>query len=208
MDISRSNVMRPANVLVVAAAIAMLGQLALGAWVLARGVEQNMPPRALAHATTELEKVTGGKVLEIRVADEKGAPAFEAALAKDNAIIYMRIAAVGDQVTHIKVSELPQWLLDYHLEAYMRSIDKADVPLADAIVKAEELAAAPAIGAGIAKPLSATNPMLAYYVETIKGNKRLVAAIDATSGAFIEHPESLFEPHTPVNLARRLAEAE
>jgi len=53
--------------------------------------------------------------------------------------------------------------------------------------------------------LGGTNAVLAYFVETIKGSKRHQLAVDATTGAMIANPESLYEPHTPVQLARRLA---
>jgi hypothetical protein len=117
----------------------------------------------------------------------------------------MRIESPSDNVTEIKVRDLPPWLLNYHLEAYMRSIAKAEVPLDAAIVKAEARDHAPAIDAGIAKPLGGSNAVLAYFVETLKGTRRKELAVDATSGAFIANPESLYEPHTPVELARRLA---
>jgi hypothetical protein len=185
--------------------LAALSLLMLTPSTPARDTEPVVPVGALAHAAKAIEPATGGKVLEIRVTDATGAPAFEAALAKDDAVLYMRIESVNDHVTEIKVRDLPPWLLNYHLEAYMHSIDKAQVPLADAIVKAEQRASGPAIDAGLAKPLSGTNAVLAYFVETMKGGKRQALAIDATSGAFIANPESLFEPHTPVTLVRRLA---
>jgi uncharacterized membrane protein YkoI len=163
-----------------------------------------VPMDALAHAAATLESSTGGKTLEIRLADEKGDPAFEAALAKDDAVVYMRIASVGDNVTEIQVKDLPPWLLDYHMEAYLRSVNEAKIPITVAIAKAQARAGAPAIGAGIAKPLSGTNAVLAYYVETIQGTRRKTLAVDAKSGNFISNPDSLFEPYTPVKLARRL----
>jgi hypothetical protein len=67
---------------------------------------------------------------------------------------------------------------------------------------AEERASAPAIGAGLAKPLSGTNAVLAYWVETIKDRDRERLAVDARSGAFIANPEALYVPYTPVKLAR------
>jgi uncharacterized membrane protein YkoI len=190
----------------VACVLTVIGQLALSpAAVAARAGGADVPPRALANATMALEQQTGGKVLEIRLADEKGAPNFEAAVKQNDAIVYMRIATPSNDVTEINISELPQWMTDYKLTAYMRSIDKAKVPLPDAIVQAEEHSAAPAIGAGLARPLDGTNAVLAYYVETIKGDKRVLSAIDAQTGAFISDPKSLYEPHTPVKLPRRLA---
>jgi uncharacterized membrane protein YkoI len=187
------------------ALLAVLSQLMPGHGTAASDTEAVVLPRALAHAVMAMQETTGGKVIEVRLADEKGAPVFEAVLKKEDNLVYMRIESVSDDVTEIKVSNLPPWMLTYRLEAYMRSIDKAKVSLADAIVKAEEYAAAPAIGARIAKPLSGTNAVLAYYVETIKGEKRQLAAIDAENGAFISNPETLYEPRTPVKLVRRLA---
>jgi uncharacterized membrane protein YkoI len=151
-----------------------------------------------------VEENVGGKTLEIRLADEKGDPVFETALKKEDHLVYMRIER-DDVMTEINVSELPPWLVDYKLDAYMRSVDRAKVPLTQAIMAAEQRAKAPAIGAGIIKPLSGTNAVLAYYIETMKGKKRDVLAVDAQTGSPIANPEALYEPHTPVKLARRLA---
>lgn len=176
-----------------------------GPFARAAHTERIVPMGALAHAARALEQNTNGKILEIRLTDEAGAPAFEAAIAKDDAVIYMRIESVGDNVTEIKVRDLPPWLLNYHLEAYMRSIAKAVVPLERAIVKAESRAHAPAIDAGVAKPLSGTNSVLAYFVETAEAKARAQFAVDATTGAFFSNPDELYEPHTPIALSRRLA---
>ena len=73
-----------------------------------------------------------------------------------------------------------------------------EVPLDAAIVKAEARDHAPAVDAGIAKPLSGTNAVLAYFVETIKGSKPQQSAIDATTVevgvAICAHHE---QPHGP-----------
>jgi uncharacterized membrane protein YkoI len=117
----------------------------------------------------------------------------------------MRIESPGDNVTEIKVRDLPPWLLNYHMDAYVRSVSKTKVPLDQAISKAEARDNAPAIDAGIAKPLSGINAVLAYFVQTMKGSTRHDLAVDATTGAFIANPEELYEPHTPVDVAKRLA---
>ena len=166
-----------------------------------------VPMGALAHASAAFEQSTGGRVMEVRVANAPGAPAFEAAIAKGGAVLYMRIASPSEDVTEIDVNHLPSWLVSYHMDAYIRSISKAEVPLDAAIVKAEARDHAPAVDAGIAKPLSGTNAVLAYFVETIKGSKPQQSAIDATTGAFIANPDELYEPHKPIDLARRLAPA-
>jgi hypothetical protein len=49
----------------------------------------------------------------------------------------MRIEAPSDNVTEIKARDLPAWLLNYHMEAWIRSISKAQVPLDAAIRTAE-----------------------------------------------------------------------
>lgn len=177
----------------------------LGQQTLGRDAEPIVPMGALAHAAAALEKETGGRILEIRLADETGAPAFEAAVTKDGTVVYMRVASPSDDVSEIEVSHLPPWLQNYKLEAYRRSVSKARVAIDQAITKAEQSDQSPAIAAGIAKPLGGTNAVLAYFVETIKGSKRNQLAVDAITGAMIANPDSLFEPHTPVQLARRLA---
>ncbi len=171
----------------------------------ARDPQPPVPMGALAHAAAAFEKSTGGKILEIRLADTSGPPAFEAAILKGDGILYMRIASPDNHVTRIDVTKLPPWMQNYKLEAYARSAMKAQVPIEEAIDQAEKRARAPAIDAGIAKPLSGTNAVLAYFVETMSGTHRDTLAVDATTGAFIANPDSLYEPHTPVELARRLA---
>jgi uncharacterized membrane protein YkoI len=170
-------------------------------------VEQQevLPMGTLSSAIQAIEEESGGKLLEIRLMDEKGEPAFEAAVAQGDSIVYLRVASVGDVVTHISVRELPPWLQNYKMQAYMQSASRAKVPLAEAVLKAEAKAEAPAIGAGIAKPLGGSNAVLAYYVETLKGGKRQLLAVDAESGAMIANPEEVYEHWTPVRLARRLA---
>jgi uncharacterized membrane protein YkoI len=185
------------------ASIAVLG-LALSP-VQAKDETPALPMGALAHAAQAMEQDSGGKVLEIRLVDEKGEPAFEAAVAQADTVIYLRVTSVSDTVTHISIRELPPWLQNAGLEAYLKSAALAKVPLVDAISKAEAEAKAPAIGAGIAKPLSGGNSVLAYYVEALKGSKRRLLAVDAKTGALIANPETLYENWTPVKLARRLA---
>ena len=167
-----------------------------------------VPMGALAHAASALEGATAGKVLEIRLANTTGAPAFEAAILKDADVLYMRIQAPDEHVTQIDVSELPPWLVDFRLENYGRTASKAKVPLDEAIVSAEARALAPAVDAGIAKPIGGTNAVAAYFVQTAKGGRQQLLAVDAQTGAFIANPDELYAVHKPIDLARRLASAE
>jgi uncharacterized membrane protein YkoI len=162
-----------------------------------------VPMGALAHAAAALEQATGDRILEIRLANEAGSAAFEAALADGDSLRYMRITA-DDESTEIQVNDLPPWLHDYKLQAYMRSIGKEKVPIGSAILRAEHRQLAPATAAGIAKPLGGTNAVLAYFVQTYKDGKRALVMVDARSGTFIANPDELYEPPTPVELARRL----
>ena len=189
----------------VAACTIVAATLSATPWAWVQAASPIVPMGALAHATTELERESGGKVLEIRLVDEQGDPSFEAALTVDDAIHYMRIASVTANITEITVRELPEWLANYRLEAYMKSIEKARVPLAEAVGQVEQTAKAPAIAAGVAKPLSGGNAVLAYYVETMLGKKQEIHAIDATNGRMIANPEAVYEPRTPIKLLRRLA---
>src|ERR1700722_19022741 len=170
-----------------------------------RDAETVVPIGALAHAADVFQEETGGKVLEIRLADTAGAAGFEAAILKNGGVLYMRIGSPAAHVTEIDVKDLPPWLLNYHLEAYARSAVRAQVPIQEAIAKAEKRNDAPAIDAGIAKPLGGDNAVLAYFVETLNGSRRGGHAPDWPTAVFTEKPQSLFETHTPVELARRLA---
>ncbi|MDB6083021.1 MAG: hypothetical protein JWN43_902 [Gammaproteobacteria bacterium] len=157
---------------------------------------------SLPDAISALEKSTGGKVLEIRFVDETGHERFESAVAKPSEVIYMAVNAVTEDVTQISIKELPTWVLNWKLTAYVKSIQKAKVPLTKAVTDAEATARAPAIGAGLAKPLSGANEVLAYDVELLTKGKHQRIAIDATTGAKIANPDELYEPWTPVKLLR------
>jgi hypothetical protein len=157
---------------------------------------------SLSKAVDALEAATGGKVLEIRFVDETGHERFESVVATPDAVVYMAVDPVNEAVTKIAVKKLPAWMLNWKMTEYVRSLEKANVSLSKAVAKAEALAGAPAIGAGLAKPLSGTNQVLAYNVELLRNGKRERVAIDATSGAKIANPEALYEPWTPVRLVR------
>jgi hypothetical protein len=162
----------------------------------------DMTETSLAKAVDVLEAATGGKVLEIRFVDEVGHERFESVVAKADEVIYMAVDPATEGVTRVAVKKLPAWMLDWKLTAYVQSIEKAKVSLSKAVARAEALAGAPAIGAGLAKPLSGSNHVLAYNVELLRNGKREHIAIDATSGAKIANPAELYEPWTPVRLVR------
>jgi hypothetical protein len=169
----------------------------------AQAVEPGVDDDSLSHAVQVLERQTGGKVLQVRLSDVPGPPSFDALIAKGAELVCMHISS-NDTVTSIKMKKLPQWMLSKTLKAYMKGIDEAKVPLSEAIKIAEHKANKPAIGAGLAAPLSDSNAVLAYYAEVMKGRKRERLAIDAITGASIANPEAIYEPWTPVDLVKRI----
>jgi uncharacterized membrane protein YkoI len=176
--------------------------IALAAGVGSQTGAADIAGTSLSKAVSALEDSTGGKVLEIRFVDEVGHERFESVVALPAEVIYMAVNPVNEDVTKIAVKELPTWMLNWKLTEYVKSIDKAKVPLTKAVAVAEALARAPAIGAGLAKPLTGTNQVLAYNIELLAGGKRQRIAIDATNGAKIANPEELYESWTPVKLLR------
>jgi uncharacterized membrane protein YkoI len=158
---------------------------------------------SLADAVRAVEQATGGKVLEVRFDEHSGHATFEAVVDRQNTLVDMRIDARTDEVTEINIKEIPQWMLDWKLRADMRSIEKAKVPLADAIRMAEQISGAPAIDAGLAKPLSADNAVLAYNIEVVKNGKPDRVVIDAVTGQVIADPDELLDPWTPEKLVHK-----
>jgi hypothetical protein len=159
---------------------------------------------ALAEAVQALEDETGGKVLEIRFArDADEEASFEAVLAADDELVYMRAYSVTGLLEVLEIAELPPWMVGWTLTAYMKSIAKAEVPLTAAILQAEEAEDAPAIAAGLASPLSPTTAVLAYNIELIRDDRPVRVAIDAQTGRRIANPETLYESWTPTELLRR-----
>jgi hypothetical protein len=198
---SGRGIMKAPRILLKAVTIALVA----GVWPAqpAQTGAADIPRGSLTKAVGALEDSTGGKVLEIRFVDEVGHEHFESVVAEPDKVIYMAVNPVNEDVTKIAIKELPVWMLNWKLTQYVRSIEKANVPLTKAVADAESLAQAPAIGAGLAKPLTGTNQVLAYNIELrLADGKRKRVAIDATSGAKIANPEELYEPWTPVKLLR------
>ena len=168
----------------------------------ARTAAADITRESLTKAVGTLEASAGGKVLEIRFVDEVGHERFEGVVARPDALIYMVVNTVTEDVAKIDIKQLPAWMLNWKLTEYVRSIEKARVPLTKAIADAEALTRAPAIGAGLARPRSGVNQVPAYDIELLRGGKRERIAFDASSGTKIANPEGLYEAWTPVKLLR------
>jgi hypothetical protein len=168
------------------------------------GYYESVTRSALAEAVQTLEDESGGKVLEIRFArDADEEASFEAVLAADDELVYMRAYTVTGLLEVLEIAELPPWMAGRTLTAYMKSIARAEVPLTAAILQAEQAENAPAIAAGLASPLNPTTAVLAYNVELIRGDRPVRVAIDAQTGRRIANPEALYETWTPTEIVRR-----
>jgi hypothetical protein len=166
-------------------------------------------PTTLIAAVEILESETGGKVLEIRFdpLPKEREDSFAAVLARGDEILYMREYPVAKVVKVIEVGELPAGMAGWRMTAYVKSLTKAKVPLVEAIAVAQDVAGGPAIGAGLAKPLSAETKVLAHNVEVLKADDRTeVVHIDAETGKRIANTAALYETWTPIKLVRRVAQ--
>jgi hypothetical protein len=153
--------------------------------------------KTLPLAIVAVEKFSGGRVLEIRFRARNGVPGFDAVVAKDGAFSHLRIDIPSNVATVIDETEIPAWMAGWVLKADARSLQQAKLHLADAVLKAEEIADAPAVDAGIAKPLTGENSVLAYDIEVIRDDRPERMAIDAVTGQKIANPDSLLETWTP-----------
>jgi hypothetical protein len=156
-------------------------------------VDKQTLPLAIAAA----EAFSGGRVLEIRFGVHHGVPGFDAVVAKAGAFGHVRIDLPSNRATTIAETEIPSWMADWLLKADARSLAKAKLRLSDAVRVAEKMANAPAVDAGVAKPLTGDNAVLAYDVEVIRGGRPQRVVIDAITGQKIADPQPLLQGWTP-----------
>jgi uncharacterized membrane protein YkoI len=155
----------------------------------------------LVDAITAIERATGGRVLEIQFAVRNGTVGYDAVVAKGDEISGMTIAAAPNaKVVVITETDIPEWIAGWRLRADKRSIEKAKLSLAQAVAMAQKMAGGPAVAAGLAKPLSGSNAVLAYNVQVLKGREPMLVAIDAQSGSRIANPDALYDPWDPMRL--------
>ena len=158
-------------------------------------------PASLTDAVQSIESATGGKVLEVRV--RRHGPGFAAVVTKGNQLANIKVHPVNGQVTKMSVDEVPQWMHDWKLRADAQDIHKARVSVSDAIRTAEQAQQAPAVDAGLAKPLSPSNDVLAYNIEVLKDGEPRRVAVDAKTGELIANPDEVLTPWTPERLAEK-----
>lgn len=153
--------------------------------------------QTLPLAITAAEKFSGGKAMEIRFRVRQGVPGFDAVTARPGGFSRVRFEIPSSSVAAIGETDVPTWMSDWVLKADAKSLTKAKLSLAQAVVKAEDIAQAPAVDAGIAAPLSAGNDVLGYNVQVFQADRPQRLVIDAMTGQPIEDPDQFMEAWSP-----------
>lgn len=154
--------------------------------------KQTLPLAILA-----AEKFSGGKAMEIRFRVRQGVPGFDAVTARAGGFSRVRFEIPSSNVAAIGETDVPAWMSDWVLKADAKSLAQAKLSLAQGVMKAEEVAQAPAVDAGIAAPLSASNAVLGYNVQVVQGDRAQRLVIDAMTGQPIEDPDQFMEAWSP-----------
>jgi hypothetical protein len=156
-------------------------------------VNKQTLPLAIAAA----EKFSGGKAMEIRFRVRQGVPGFDAVTARPGGFSRVRFEIPSSTVAAIGETDVPTWMSDWVLKADAKSLTKAKLSLAQAVVKAEDIAQAPAVDAGIAAPLTASNAVLGYNVQVFQGERPQRLVIDGMTGQPIQDPDQFMEAWSP-----------
>jgi uncharacterized membrane protein YkoI len=146
---------------------------------------------SLSNAINAIQQQTGGKVLEIRFEDWGGRGIYSAVVETNGGLTRARVDAQTDKAV-TSDRPMPQWMNSWEARADVRSLNKATVPLAQAIKTAEQAAnGGAAIDAGLAKPLTAANDVLAYNIEVVRAGHPMRVAVDAKTDQVIADPNML-----------------
>ena len=147
----------------------------------------------LATAVSAIEKVSGGRVAEIRFDNVAGVPGYDVALAQGDHIRFQRYTKPSERMITLSETKTPAWMLDWRGQRNMALVQNAKVPLADAIRTAERSSrGAPAAAAGISHgAASATTAVHAYNIAVVQNGALHRVAVNSDSGAVIANPTAL-----------------
>jgi uncharacterized membrane protein YkoI len=150
---------------------------------------------ALPGAVSAIEKLSGGRVAEIRFDNIDGVPGYDVALVQGNHMRFQRYAAPSHRLVTFTEAKTPSWLLDWRSFRNMNIVRNAKVPLADAIRTASgSMRGAPAAAAGISRGASsATTRVHAYNVAVVQNGALQRVAVNSETGNVIANPQAL--PH-------------
>jgi uncharacterized membrane protein YkoI len=145
---------------------------------------------SLPHAIAAIETKTGGRVMDIRYEGDSGQPVYDAVVVTPHDVGVARI--YGETGTPSGIAdEFSIASLDWKQRSDVTSFNKATVPLSAAIENVEQLSGGHVVDAGLAKPLTPDNDVLAYNVEYAMNGTLHTVAIDATTGEVIADPDAL-----------------
>jgi uncharacterized membrane protein YkoI len=146
---------------------------------------------SLPHAIAAIETKTGGKVMDIRYESDAGQPVYDAVVVTPHEVGVARIYGKTDTVSGAADDQFSIGSLDWQQRSDVTSFEKATVPLSTAIENVEQLSGGRVVDAGLAKPLTPDNDVLAYNVEYASNGTLHTLAIDATTGQVIADPSAL-----------------
>lgn len=148
---------------------------------------------SLPKAVSNIEKLSGGRVAEIRYHNVGGVPGYDVALAQGDHIRFQRYQKEGAKPIELMEAKAPAWMLDWRGQKNMALVHKAKVPLAAAIQTAEEsMKGAPAMAAGISHGAGdASTSVHAYNVSVLKDGAQHRVAVNSDTGALIANPDAL-----------------
>ena len=158
----------------------------------------------LPDAIRAIETASGGRVLEIRFRTWQGAVGFTAVVAnRDDTVSHVSVAIPELKVVVIAAADIPDWMAPWQVRADKRSIWKAKIPLADAVVMAQKMTGGVPVDAGLAKPLTADNAVLSYNIEIVKDGRPQRVVIDAETGGKVANPDTSLEAWKPEDALMR-----
>jgi hypothetical protein len=148
---------------------------------------------ALPDAVSVIEKLSGGRVAEIRFDNVSGVPGYDVALAQGDHMRFQRYTAPTHRLIAITEAKTPSWMLDWRGQRNMALVQNARVPLSDAIRTAEgSMRGAPAAAAGISHgAASAATRVHAYNVAVVQNGALRRVAVNSDSGSVIANPRAL-----------------
>ena len=151
----------------------------------------NPASASLPHAIAAIEAKAGGKVMDIQFESDGGQPAYDAVVVAADKVGVARLYVRTGVVSETGADAFSIQSLKWEKRRDVTSFEKATTPLSTAIETVERAAGASAINAGLAKPLTPNNDVLAYNVEIVKDGQVLRVAVDASTGEVIADPGAM-----------------
>ena len=135
---------------------------------------------SISGAVTATEKSTGGKVMEIKLDEEKGAPIFEAAVLSGGKVKHYKIDAATSTGMPVESKSLMD-KIDMEGKAEQDAIMQAKTSLNDAIAAVEKDTGGKAVQASV----EVEDKKSEYHIEVVANGKEVKKKVDTASGKII-----------------------